>query len=141
MYLFFINTHYSIFRALFSCRKKTPGGRAGGLAPGVRFHLFTIRSLVDSPSIFFQKLNLHDVPFIGIAKGADRDAGKEEFYRPDGSKFALPFNDPVLYFVQRLRDEAHRFAITGHRGRRQKAATRSTLEQIPGIGPGAGVHC
>jgi excinuclease ABC subunit C len=84
----------------------------------------------------FQKLNLHDVPFIGIAKGADRDAGKEEFYRPDGSKFALPFNDPVLYFVQRLRDEAHRFAIGTHRAKRSKAQFVNPLDEVAGVGAG-----
>lgn len=84
----------------------------------------------------FQKLNLHDVPFIGIAKGVDRNAGKEEFYRPDGSKFALPFNDPVLYFVQRLRDEAHRFAIGTHRAKRSKAQFVNPLDEVAGIGAG-----
>lgn len=83
-----------------------------------------------------RKLNVHDVPFIGVAKGTDRDAGKEEFYRPNGSKFALRFNDPVLYFVQRLRDEAHRFAIGTHRAKRTKTAFANPLDEVPGVGAG-----
>ena len=68
-------------------------------------------------------------------KGIDRDAGKEEFHRPGARPFALRRGDPVLYFIQRMRDEAHRFAITGHRQRRGKLKTRSVLEAITGIGP------
>jgi excinuclease ABC subunit C len=83
-----------------------------------------------------RKLEVHDVPFIGVAKGTDRDAGKEEFYRPNGSKFALRFNDPVLYFVQRLRDEAHRFAIGTHRAKRAKATFANPLDEVPGVGAG-----
>lgn len=84
----------------------------------------------------FRKLNVHDVPFIGVAKGTERDAGKEEFYRPNGSKFALRFNDPVLYFVQRLRDEAHRFAIGTHRAKRAKSQFANPLDEVPGVGAG-----
>ena len=62
-----------------------------------------------------------DLPFVGVAKGIDRDAGKEEFHRPGQRPFALRHNDPVLYFVQRLRDEAHRFAIGTHRAKRAKS--------------------
>ena len=83
-----------------------------------------------------RKLEVHDVPFIGVAKGTDRDAGKEEFYRPNGSKFALQFNDPVLYFVQRLRDEAHRFAIGTHRAKRSKATFANPLDEVLGVGAG-----
>lgn len=80
-------------------------------------------------------LGVDDVPFIGVAKGEDRDAGKEEFYRPGVSRpFALKHNDPVLYFVQRLRDEAHRFAIGTHRAKRAKAFTATPLDDVPGVG-------
>ncbi|MEX0284361.1 MAG: excinuclease ABC subunit UvrC [Paracoccaceae bacterium] len=75
-----------------------------------------------------------DVPFVGVAKGIDRDAGKEEFYRPDQNSFALRRNDPVLYFVQRLRDEAHRFAIGTHRAKRAKAVGATPLDDVPGVG-------
>ncbi len=79
-------------------------------------------------------LGVEDVPFIGVAKGIDRDQGKEEFYRPGQSVFALKRNDPVLYFVQRLRDEAHRFAIGAHRSRRSKAVSATPLDDVPGVG-------
>lgn len=80
-------------------------------------------------------LGVTDVPIIGVAKGTDRDAGKEEFYRPGiRQPFALPFNDPVLYFVQRLRDEAHRFAIGTHRAKRAKAQFANPLDEVPGVG-------
>ncbi|WP_349357798.1 excinuclease ABC subunit UvrC [Stappia sp.] len=80
-------------------------------------------------------LGLDDVPLVGIAKGPDRDAGREKFFMPGRASFMLPERDPVLYFVQRLRDEAHRFAIGSHRARRKKDITRSPLDEIAGIGP------
>ncbi|TMV45596.1 excinuclease ABC subunit C, partial [Thioclava sp. BHET1] len=80
------------------------------------------------------ELGVEDVPFIGVAKGIDRDAGKEEFHRPGTRPFALRHNDPVLYFVQRLRDEAHRFAIGTHRAKRAKAVSATPLDEIPGVG-------
>lgn len=79
-------------------------------------------------------LGIEDVPFIGVAKGVDRDLGREEFHRPGQRPFALRHNDPVLYFIQRLRDEAHRFAIGTHRAARAKASTRTPLDEIPGVG-------
>jgi excinuclease ABC subunit C len=81
-------------------------------------------------------LGVDDIPVVGVAKGIDRDAGKEEFHRPGTRPFALRHNDPVLYFVQRLRDEAHRFAIGTHRAKRAKSVTASPLDDIPGVGPG-----
>ncbi|RYH07295.1 excinuclease ABC subunit UvrC [Tropicimonas sp. IMCC6043] len=80
------------------------------------------------------ELGVEDVPFIGVAKGVDRDAGKEEFHRPGQRPFALRHNDPVLYFVQRLRDEAHRFAIGAHRTKRARAVGATPLDDIPGVG-------
>ena len=71
---------------------------------------------------------------IGVAKGVDRDAGKEEFHRTGQRPFALQHNDPVLYFVQRLRDEAHRWAIGAHRAKRSKAVGATPLDEIPGVG-------
>ena len=79
-------------------------------------------------------LGVEDIPFVGIAKGIDRDAGKEEFYRAGEPPFALQRNDPVLYFVQRLRDEAHRWAIGAHRAKRSKAIGATPLDDVPGIG-------
>ena len=76
------------------------------------------------------------VPLVGIAKGPDRDAGLEKFFIPGKPSFMLPQRDPVLYFVQRLRDEAHRFAIGTHRARRKKAMVKNPLDEISGIGPG-----
>ncbi|MGO4438506.1 excinuclease ABC subunit UvrC [Rhizobium sp. RAF56] len=72
---------------------------------------------------------------IGVAKGVDRDAGRERFFPPGRESFTLPPRDPVLYFVQRLRDEAHRFAIGSHRARRKKEMVRNPLDEIGGIGP------
>ena len=79
-------------------------------------------------------LGIDDLPLVGVAKGIDRDAGKEEFHRPGERPFALRHNDPVLYFVQRLRDEAHRFAIGAHRARRAKAMGVNPLDEVPGVG-------
>ncbi|MBL8579379.1 MAG: excinuclease ABC subunit UvrC [Mesorhizobium sp.] len=72
---------------------------------------------------------------IGVAKGRDREAGREQFFTKGKGGFTLPVRDPVLYFVQRLRDEAHRFAIGSHRARRKKEMTRNPLDEIAGIGP------
>ena len=80
------------------------------------------------------ELGLEDVPLVGIAKGPDRDAGREWFYMEGREPFQLPPRDPVLYFLQRLRDEAHRFAISTHRNARSKKITTSELDEIPGIG-------
>ena len=77
---------------------------------------------------------VEDIPMVGVAKGVDRDAGKEEFHRMGQRPFALRHNDPVLYFVQRMRDEAHRFAIGTHRAKRAKANMKNPLDDIPGVG-------
>ena len=79
-------------------------------------------------------LGVDDIPIIGVAKGQDRNHGKEEFHRPGRPPFALPMNHPVLYFVQRRRDEAHRWAIGTHRARRTKQAMANPLDEIAGIG-------
>ncbi|WP_424984945.1 excinuclease ABC subunit UvrC [Microbulbifer sp. S227A] len=77
---------------------------------------------------------VEDIPMVGVAKGVDRDHGKEEFHRVGARPFALRHNDPVLYFVQRLRDEAHRFAIGTHRAKRAKAVGATPLDEVPGVG-------
>jgi excinuclease ABC subunit C len=89
---------------------------------------------VSAVAEILAELGVDDVPFVGVAKGIDRDAGKEEFYRPGEPPFALPMNSPVLYFVQRLRDEAHRWAIGAHRAKRAKAVGVTPLDDIPGVG-------
>lgn len=81
-----------------------------------------------------EDMGVEDIPVIGVAKGIDRDAGKEEFHRPGKPPFALPHNAAVLYFVQRLRDEAHRWAIGAHRAKRAKAVGATPLDEVPGIG-------
>ena len=81
------------------------------------------------------ELGLSDLPVAGVAKGPDRDAGREHFYLPGRASFMLEARDPVLYYIQRLRDEAHRFAIGSHRARRSKAIGVNPLDEVPGIGP------
>ena len=79
------------------------------------------------------ELGLHDLPIIAIAKGKNRNAGEEKMYF-DNNEFKLEKNDPLLFFIQRLRDEAHRFAISSHRAKRKKNLSKSLLDQIAGIG-------
>jgi excinuclease ABC subunit C len=78
---------------------------------------------------------IHDVPVVGISKGPDRNAGREVMHLPGGREITLPTNSPVLFYLQRLRDEAHRFAIGAHRQKRAKSMTSSPLDEVPGIGP------
>jgi excinuclease ABC subunit C len=81
------------------------------------------------------EIGITDVPLVGVAKGRDRDAGRETFFMPGRPPIHLPPRDPALYFVQRLRDEAHRFAIGAHRAKRKRELTKSPLDEIAGIGP------
>lgn len=83
----------------------------------------------------FTGLNLTDVSLIAVAKGPDRDAGRETLFMPDRPSIKLEPRDPVLYFIQRLRDEAHRFVIGSHRKLRKKDIREAGLQEIPGIGP------
>jgi excinuclease ABC subunit C len=84
----------------------------------------------------FDRLGIDDVPFIGIAKGPHHGReGREVFHFPDGRELTLPVNAPVLFYLQRLRDEVHRYAIGAHRTKRAKAITASPLDEVPGIGP------
>jgi len=80
------------------------------------------------------EMGLHDIPLVAIAKGPDRDAGREWFHQTGRDPFQLPPRDAVLYYLQRMRDEAHRFAIASHRAGRSKALTRSELDDVPGVG-------
>jgi excinuclease ABC subunit C len=81
-----------------------------------------------------EELGVGDIPLVAIAKGPDRNAGREWFHTAEKAPFQLPPRDPVLYFLQRLRDEAHRFAITSHRAGRSRAISQSELDEIAGIG-------
>ncbi|NTE85982.1 excinuclease ABC subunit UvrC [Agrobacterium rubi] len=100
------------------------------LIDGGQGQMTAVRAILD-------ELGIRDcVTAIGVAKGVDRDAGRERFFTDSCSDFSLPPRDPVLYFVQRLRDEAHRFAIGSHRARRKKELIKNPLDEISGIGPG-----
>jgi excinuclease ABC subunit C len=90
--------------------------------------------LAETRAVLAQ-LGVDNVAMAAIAKGPDRDAGRETFFMPDRAPFKLPPRDPILYFVQRLRDEAHRFAIGSHRQRRQKGLREGGLQEIAGVGP------
>jgi excinuclease ABC subunit C len=99
------------------------------LIDGGKGQVSAVKSVLDA-------LGIEDVPFIGIAKGPHhgRD-GREVFHFPDGRELTLPVNAPVLFYLQRLRDEVHRYAIGAHRTKRAKAITASPLDEVPGIGP------
>ena len=89
---------------------------------------------VSAVAEIMREYGVEDIPMVGVAKGVDRDHGKEEFHRVGQRPFALQRNDPVLYFIQRLRDEAHRFAIGTHRAKRAKANMANPLDEVPGVG-------
>ena len=91
---------------------------------------------LSAARVVLEELGITDVKLVGVAKGPDRNAGREWFHMDGQEAFQLPPRDPVLYFLQRLRDEAHRFAITTHRAGRSKSLVQSELDEIPGIGPG-----
>lgn len=98
------------------------------LIDGGRGQLNAVRGVLD-------EMGIDDVPLVGVAKGPDRNAGREVFHLPDGRELTLPVNSPVLFYLQRLRDEAHRFAIGAHRAKRSRAIGTSSLDEVPGIGP------
>ena len=100
------------------------------LIDGGQGQMSAVNSILDELGIADQ------VVAIGVAKGQDREAGRERFFVRGKAAFTLPIRDPVLYFVQRLRDEAHRFAIGSHRAKRKKEMVRNPLDEISGIGPG-----
>ncbi|SHL73413.1 Excinuclease ABC subunit C [Roseovarius marisflavi] len=89
---------------------------------------------VSAVAQIMREMGVEDIPMVGVAKGVDRDHGKEEFHRTGKRVMALRHNDPVLYFVQRLRDEAHRFAIGTHRAKRAKSMGATPLDEVPGVG-------
>ncbi|MEZ7983629.1 MAG: excinuclease ABC subunit UvrC [Paracoccaceae bacterium] len=99
------------------------------LIDGGAGHVSAVAEIMDG-------FGIDNLPMVGVAKGVDRDHGKEEFHRIGQRPFALRHNDPVLYFIQRLRDEAHRFAIGTHRAKRAKTITATPLDEVPGVGGG-----
>jgi excinuclease ABC subunit C len=90
---------------------------------------------VSAAASTLEEMGISDVALIGISKGPDRNAGREHFHFPDGREELLPPNSALMFYLQRLRDEAHRFAIGAHRQKRAKAMGTSPLDQVPGIGP------
>jgi excinuclease ABC subunit C len=93
------------------------------------------RGQLNAAREIFDSLGLNDVSLLAVAKGPDRDAGRETLFMPDKEPIKLEPRDPVLYFIQRLRDEAHRFVIGSHRKLRKKDIREAGLQEIPGIGP------
>ena len=93
------------------------------------------RGQLNAAREVLEAMEIDDVVLVGVSKGPDRHAGREVFHLLDGREFQLPVNAPVLFYLQRLRDEAHRFAIGAHRQKRAKAVGASPLDEVPGIGP------
>ena len=118
----------------FARLEKDDPDRASGewpdllLIDGGKGQLSTVCEILENAGV-------HDIPVIAVAKGPDRNAGRETFHLPDGREITFPPNAPLLFYLQRLRDEAHRFAIGTHRAKRAKSLTTSSLDEVPGIGP------
>jgi excinuclease ABC subunit C len=109
--------------------------RDGGNWPGLVL-IDGGKGQLSAVSDALEDLGIEDVPLIGVAKGPHHGReGREVFHFPDGREKTLPTNSPVLFYIQRLRDEAHRFAIGAHRAKRSRAISASPLDEIPGIGP------
>ncbi|MGE3294396.1 MAG: excinuclease ABC subunit UvrC, partial [Geminicoccaceae bacterium] len=122
-----------VLRRRFARLVKEDSERAGGSWPDLVLIDGGAGQLAAAQAVL-SELDLVDVPLLAVAKGPDRDAGQERFFLPGREPLALDRRDPVLYFVQRLRDEAHRFAIQTHRGKRTREIGRSALDQVPGVG-------
>ncbi|MGB3795014.1 MAG: excinuclease ABC subunit UvrC, partial [Alteraurantiacibacter sp.] len=119
----------------FSRAMKEDPDREGGLWPDLVL-LDGGKGQMSSVRDTLEELGIEDVPLIGIAKGPHHGReGREVFHFPDGREKMLPTNSPVLFYLQRLRDEVHRFAIGAHRAKRSRAISASPLDEIPGIGP------
>jgi excinuclease ABC subunit C len=122
-----------VFRRRFGRALKEDPERERGMWPDLVL-IDGGRGQLSSVEEVFAELGIADVALVGIAKGPDRNAGRERFFLPGRPPFSLEPRDPVLYFLQRLRDEAHRFVIGAHRAKRAKAIGQSPLDEIPGIG-------
>lgn len=128
---------YGMMREVF--RRRFKGFKADGLtAKDCKLLVFVDGGVGQLSAVteVMQELELTDVPIVAISKGPDRNAGREWFHRTGHVPLQLPVNDPTLHYIQRLRDEAHRFAIGTHRRKRSKSLTQSALDDIPGIGAG-----
>ncbi|MEO5611687.1 MAG: excinuclease ABC subunit UvrC [Sphingomicrobium sp.] len=118
----------------FARLEKEDPDRAGGewpdllLIDGGKGQLSAVCEVLENAGV-------HDVPIVAVSKGPDRNAGRETFHMPGGRELTLPPNSALLFYLQRLRDEAHHFAIGTHRAKRAKSLTTSTLDEVPGIGP------
>lgn len=123
-----------VFRRRFSRLVKEDPGRTGKQWPDLVL-IDGGAGQLSAVQAVLAELGLEDVPLVAIAKGKERNAGRERFFLPEREPFSLEERSPILYFLQRIRDEVHRFAIVGHRGRRAKSMHRSLLEDIDGIGP------
>lgn len=127
---------YAMLRETFTRRfhRSSEAGRDSGQWPDLVLidgGLGQLNAVKDELAM----LQITDIPLVAIAKGPDRNAGRERFFRPGQPPLSLAPNDPVLHFLQRLRDEAHRTAIDSHRARRMKAMSHTRIDGIPGIGP------
>jgi excinuclease ABC subunit C len=122
-----------VFRRRFGRALKEDPDRTGGQWPDLVL-IDGGQGQLSSALAVFAELGIDDQPIVGIAKGPDRNAGRERFFLPGRPPVSLEPRDPVLYFLQRLRDEAHRFAIGAHRAKRAKAIGQSPLDEIAGIG-------
>ena len=123
---------YAAMRQVLERRFKR--GQADGVLPDILFIDGGLGQLAQAIDVL-KEFGVHGVELVGIAKGEERRAGDETLVLPDGSTLRPGAASPALQLIQQIRDEAHRFAITGHRGRRQKTRDSSRLEDIPGIGP------
>ncbi len=123
-----------VFERRFGRALKEDPGRESGTWPDLVLIDGGIGQLNAAREVLAE-LGCDDIPLVAVAKGPDRDAGREWFHRAGAEPMQLPPRDPVLYYLQRLRDEAHRFAIGSHRAGRSKALTKSELDEIPGVGP------
>ena len=124
-----------VFQRRFARAQDEEPDREGGewpdlvLVDGGRGQLNAAREMLED-------MGVEDVPMVGVAKGPHHGReGREVFHLLDGREVTFPINDPILFYLQRLRDEAHRFAIGAHRQKRSKAITVSSLDEVPGIGP------
>ncbi|MEB3214485.1 MAG: excinuclease ABC subunit UvrC, partial [Leptolyngbyaceae bacterium] len=122
-----------VFRRRFARLKKDDPERSTGIWPDLVLIDGGLGQL-NAVTGVFEELGLDNITYVAIAKGPDRNAGRETFFIPNRQPFTLPPGHPALYYLQRLRDEAHRFAIGSHRKKRAKSLSTSSLDDIPGIG-------
>jgi excinuclease ABC subunit C len=123
-----------VFERRFGRALKEDGSRENGTWPDLVL-VDGGQGQLSAVEAVLAELGIDDLVVVGVAKGPDRDAGRERFFMAGREPFQLEPRDPVLYYLQRLRDEAHRFAIGSHRARRSKGIERSALDEVPGIGP------